>query len=331
MKLNLVQKQSFYYELGQFLKSGIGLPQAVEALAPETGNGPLRQILLRLQKLFLSGESVPSAFAQLRPAIGEMEVALISASSNSGRLEVALAYLSDYFGTLEELRATIVKKLTWPIVQLHIGVFILPVAQAIVSGDWTAYFVHCGAILGTLYAVGIALWMLAAFLAQAAQTSTGVDRLLRMIPLVGALRRNMALNRFCATYEMQLQAAVNLMDSLRSAADASQSALMRAEVTRVIPKVRAGSAFAPLIAGSRVFPAALQRVFRIGEETGTLDEDLRKWADYYRGAAMRKIEALGSWIPRIIGVMITLYIGYTIFESMKTSLVDPVNDMLKQM
>ena len=51
-----------------------------------------------------------------------MEVALISASSHSGRLEQALNYLSEYFGTLGELRASIIKKLIWPVIQLHIGV-----------------------------------------------------------------------------------------------------------------------------------------------------------------------------------------------------------------
>ncbi len=330
MKLNLVQKQSFYHELGQFLKSGIALPQAVEALAPEIGSGALRQLLQRLEKLFLAGESIPDAFAKLRPAIGEMEVALISASSNSGRLETALTYLSEYFGTLENLRAAIVKQTVWPIIQLHIGVFLLPLAAAFLLGDWPAYFLHCGLFLGTLYAGGFALWLLGAWLIRSARTNVGVDRLLRAIPLVGALRRNMALNRFCATYEMQLQAAVNLMDSLRSAADASQSAMLREEIQRIIPKVRAGSQVGPLLAGSRVFPPVLQRVFRLGEDTGSLDEDLRKWADYYRKAAVAKMEALGIWLPRIISILIVGYLGYSIVIAFKAGYTDPLNQILSE-
>lgn len=330
MKLNLTEKQTFYHELGQFLKSGIALPQAVEALAPDIGNRALRQLLVRLQKLLLAGETVASAFAQLRPTIGDMEVALISASSHTGRLEHALSYLSDYFGTLGELRATIIKKLLWPLIELHIGVLLVPIVPAVTSQDWSKYGLQCASIFAVIYALGIGLFLLASFLVKSAQTQPGADRLLRMVPLVGALRRNMALNRFCATYEMQMQAAINMMDGLRSAAEASQSALIRTEIERIIPKVRAGSSVAPLLAGSRVFPSALQRVFRIGEETGSLDEDLRKWADYYRKAAVAKMEALGSWLPRIITFCIVGYMIYAILTVFQQGYIGPVNKILQE-
>ncbi len=330
MKLNLSEKQTFYHELGQFLKSGIALPQAVEALAQDIGNRTMRQLLTRLQKLLMSGETVSTAFAQLRPAIGDMEVALISASSHSGRLEHALSYLSDYFGTLGELRTTIIKKLIWPVIELHIGVLLVPIVPAVTSGNWSKYLVQCGAIFAVIYGVGIGLFIVATFLMKSAQTQPGADRALRMIPLVGALRRNMALNRFCATYEMQMQAAINMMDGLRSAAEASQSALIRGEIERIIPKVRAGSSIAPLIAGSSVFPNALQRVFRIGEDTGSLDEDLRKWADYYRKAAVAKMESLGSWLPRIITFCIAGYMIYAILTVFQQGYIDPVNKILSE-
>ncbi len=258
-----------------------------------------------------------------------MEVALIGASSQSGRLEQALSYLSEYFGTLETLRATILKQITWPLAQLHIGVFLLPLPALVAGGDTAGYIAHCVIILGSLYAAGFLLWIGGVSLSRAARSNAGVDRLLRMIPLIGALRRNMALNRFCATYEMQLQAAINLMDGLRAAADASQSALMRDEVARIIPQVRGGSQVGPLLAGSKVFPNTLQRVFRIGEDTGTLDEDLRKWADYYRKAAVSKMEALGSWLPRIITILILMYLGYSIIMVFKGAFVDPLNALMK--
>ena len=43
VKLDLLQKQTLYHELGQFLRSGIPLSQAVEALAQDTRRGPLRR------------------------------------------------------------------------------------------------------------------------------------------------------------------------------------------------------------------------------------------------------------------------------------------------
>ena len=313
VKLSLRQKQTFYHELQQFLKSGIPLPQAVEALVPET-RGDVRRVLARLGEMLLRGMSVTDAFAGLRPAVGELEVSLISASGSSGRLEQAFIYLSNYFGTLETVRAGIVRQAAWPLIQLHLGIIVLNAVGMLFAGGFVlqTYLVQTVEALGVLYLGLFALWVISTTLLKMGQRDVFIDRLLGWLPLVGTMRRNLALSRFCATYEMQLQAAINIMDGLHAAADASQSARIRAAIEAVVPQVRAGAQVGASLTGSAAFPAALQRALRIGEETGSLDADLRKWADYYQSAAIRTLEALGTWLPRIGNLLIIVYLGYRI-------------------
>ncbi len=333
MKLSLPQKQTLYHELGQFLRSGIPLPRAVEALVPETGNGALRKVLRRLESMFLRGETVPGAFAQLRPAVGEMEVALIDASNSSGRLEQAFAYLANYFGTLETVRAGVVKKLAWPIIQLHIGILMMTaVRQYAVSGgvDPTAYLGECAKLLGILYGAGLVLWLVADAVVAAGRASAGTDQLLSALPLLGKLRRNLALARFCAVYEMQLQAGINVMDGLTAAADASGSARIKAGIRRVVPQVRGGMAVSEALGKASAFPTVLLRTFRVGEDTGSLDEDLRRWADYYQKAAVAALEAFGTWLARLISILILLYVGYLIVDAYNNILQGTYGKLLNE-
>ena len=313
MTLSLRQKQTFYHELEQFLRSGIPLPQAVEALLPETSYGSLRQVLERLLKMFLQGESVPDAFAKLRPIVGDMEVALISASSNTGRLEQSFVYLSNYFGALDGVRSKIIKGLAWPAVQLHIGVFVSNLIPLFAGGlTWNSYLLRCGLTLGACYAVAFGLWLGGSVLIGLGRTNTGVDYLLGRVPLGGKLRRNLALSRFCATYEMQLQGGINIFDSLKAAGDASQSARLGKVVERVLPQVRSGASFGSTLNGKGALPSALQRAIRLGEETGNLDENLRRWADYYQQAAVGALDAAAVWIPRLFYLLIAGYLIYCI-------------------
>ena len=317
VKLDLLQKQTLYHELGQFLRSGIPLPQAVEALAQDTRRGPLRQVLERLTRLFLGGESVPAAFAQLQPAVGTLELAMVEAASSSGRLEQAFAYLSNYFGSLETVRSKILSASWWPLFQLHLGIVVINAAGQLTRTytlDGALLGRQCGTAFGLLYGGAFLCWLGVVLLLKSARTNPGVDRLINLVPLVGRLRRNLALSRFCATYEMQLQAAINIMDGLRVAANASQSAQIRASVDGMIPLVRAGSSVGPLFAGQRVFPNALQRAMRVGEETGSLDEDLHRWADYYQTASFNALEALSAWVPRVVFLVIAVYLGYEIVQ-----------------
>ncbi len=333
MKLNLEEKQTFYHELGRFVRSGIAMPQAVESLAADS-RGAMRKAFDRLSELFLGGETTAGAFARLQPAIGPMEVTLIEASDRSGRLEHAFDYLSKYFGTLETVRAGIIKETRWPVVQLHLAAFILSFASDFVSGalggggfNVTHFLLQVTVILGIFYALIAAFVTGGLLLTRTARTSVAVDAFLAAIPLVGKMRRNMALGRFCAAYEMQLSAGVNAMDSLRAAGEASQSARVRSEVARMVPEMMGGVSIGTLVVGRPVFPVAFQRSIRTGEETGTIDADLRRWADYYQGAATEALEAAGAWLSRAVTLAILSFVGYmivTTFSKVMHATYDPL-------
>ena len=222
MKLSLSQKETFYRELEQFMRSGIPLPQAVEALVPETGGG-VRRVLKALLALLLKGQSIGDSFGALQPTFGTLEISIIQASANTGRLDQAFTYLSNYFGALEMLRAGVVRRTIWPVVQLHFGVFVINIGSYFLGGlTAEGYLLRCFGTLAVFYAAGLLAWALIAFLMRVARVNPVLDRALGMIPLLGKLRRYLALSRFCATYEMQLQAAINVVDAVRAASAASQ-------------------------------------------------------------------------------------------------------------
>ena len=335
MKLNLNEKQTFYHELGRFAQSGITMPQAVESLAADN-RGSLRQAFRKLSKLFVGGESVSGAFAQLSPAVGSMEVALIEASDRSGRLEQAFQYLANYFGTLDQVRAAILKQALWPVIQLHLAAIVLSFVSTYVvatiggGGEFNVmnFARQVVTTLGIFYVVaGIGITG-GYVLADAARTSAVVDALLAGLPLVGRLRRNLALSRFCATYEMQLSAGVNAMDSLHAAGEASQSARIRKEVARMVPEMMRGVSMGTLLPGRAAFPAAFQRSIRTAEDTGTLDADLRRWSDYYQKASVDALQAAGAWLSRIVSITIMIFVGYKIVTTYSLVLNTTVHSAL---
>ncbi len=141
----------------------------------------------------------------------------------------------------------------------------------------------------------------------------GVDRFLRMIPVYGKMRRSFALARFCATYEMQLASGVNIMDSLASAGRTSQSGLVREVVDRAIPLVRGGSQVGPLLMGD-AFTPDLVRTIMVGEETGKLDEELKRMAHGFQADAMSQLDLLGGIIAKGIYFAIMAYAAFLIIR-----------------
>ncbi len=309
MGLSLRQKRDFYHELGQLVRSGVPFPKAIDTLTERT-RGAMRLFLHGLRDAAARGETVGGAFGRQRGA-GAMEQSIIGASAHSGRLDEGCRMLSDYFATLEKARATIRQKLAYPLFMLHFGVFVLALPTFLANGA-RAYLVETFGFLGALWLGTLLLFLGLRQLLRAAGWNATIDRILLAIPFFGNLGRAFALARFCATYDMQLEAGINVIDSLTAAAGASRSAAMTEVVNATMAEVRTGAQVGPLLGRSRIFPDELIRAWRVGEETGRLDQELRRMTEEYEHKALRGIETFSDWLPKLIYIAIAGYIGYQI-------------------
>lgn len=308
MRLSHVEKESLYYELAQLARAGVPVSRALETLLEET-RGAVRKALERLRREILAGATIPEAFARTE-AFSQLELGMISAGDASGRLEQAFRYLSDHFAALQKARGALLRQSLYPIFVLHFGAIVLGLPELVGSGGMPGYLRQVGGFLAWVYGGIIFLAFSIFFLLRAGDYSPAVDRVLRLLPLAGKLRRSSALARFCAAYEMQLSAAVNIVNSLAAAAQASHSALIRRAVRRVTPQLTAGSPLGPLIRRADGFSAPLLRGLRLGEETGRIDEELTRWTTYYREDFFRRLASLSALIPRGLYIVVLCYLGY---------------------
>lgn len=309
MKLNLRQKERFYQQLGKLLRAGVPFPSALATLAGET-RGSLRRLIEHLRRATGRGDSIADAFASAQAAVSGLEAGIFLACERSGRLDEACRYLSEYFATLERARAEIFKKSAYPIFTLHFGVFVLALPSLFLGGTAAGYFKQTLSFLFAIYLVlGAAVFVVKAVI-KLAESSAAIDRLLRLLPAVGKLRRSFTLSRFCATYEMQLQSGVNVIDGLLSAAHASRSALVNDAVHRAVPAIRGGAQVGPELSRSSAFPREMMRAFRVGEDTGDLDEELKRMATEFHEQALSRIETVSEWLPRLVYLTIAIYLAF---------------------
>jgi len=311
VKLSLRQKADFYRELGQLVRSGTAFPNAIKILLNDT-RGPVRKLLVRLQGAVEQGKSVGEAFAEQYPAVSHLESSIIGACARSGRLDQGCVYLSGYFDRLDIARSFIIKKSLYPLFVLHFGVFMLALPILIPSGNVHGYLKQTLGFLAVLWGVAIIIALLGSILTFEGARSAGVDGFLRLIPGIGKLRRAFALSRFCATYEMQLQSGVNVIDSLTSAGNASQSGMVIAAVRKALPQLRGGAQVGPLLSGSNAFTPDMVRAIRIGEETGELDAELKRLADFFQQDAVSRLEFLAAFSAKALYFIVVVYTGWQI-------------------
>jgi type II secretory pathway component PulF len=303
-------KQQLYHSLAELLRAGVTFPSALEKLRP-SARGSTRTALARMHQALNSRKTVAEACASARPMIGPMEAAVLAAVERAGSLDHGLEQLADHFGALAEARRKLLAKLAYPAFVLLLGVVLLNAPQLVTSGV-EAYLRTTLATLGGVFAAVITALLLRSLIADAATISPLVERLVRLLPLVGGMQRAFAMSRFCLAYDLQLEAGINTFDALTAAAKASRSSLVRACVRRALPEIRAGAKAGPLLAWGDAFDPAVVQGILTGEECGRLDRELQRLAAEQRARAFTRLEALAEWLPRLVYLAVVGYVGWTI-------------------
>lgn len=207
--------------------------------------------------------------------------------------------------------------MVYPLFQFHFAVLILPIKEVVVGKGLSAYLKLVGYDFALAYSSAFFLFACIYTLVRMARTNVLSDALLRAVPVFGRIRRAFALGRFCATYEMQTQAGVNVMDGLSHAAAASQSALVLRAARKILPKIRMGEQVSPLLVKTGIFPQKMTRALRLGEETGKLDQELRRLTEEFQKEAFTRMEIVTDWLPKLLFLVIALYIGYEVVTMAK--------------
>jgi type II secretory pathway component PulF len=318
VRLSYREKQSLYHNLAQLLRTGVSFPSAVQKLAA-TSHGRLRRLLQKLHDSAIRGLTVAESFAEQRGTLGGMETSVVGAAERTGRMDHGLQQLAQYFEALAQARETVIRKAMYPLFVLHFGVLALATPTLINRGI-PAYTREVATILLFVYGVAVAIALVAPTLRDAGAISATADRMLRRLPLLGKVRRAFALARFCLIYEVQLDAGVNILDALQSAARASRSGMVRETVERALPEVRTGSQVGPLLAVSGVFPDSMMRAFLVGEETGGLDRELQRMASEYQAEALVRLETVTEWTAKLLYLGVAVYIAWRIVATYQSVL-----------
>lgn len=339
MPLSHREKQRFFDSLARLIRSGITLPAALDKLSGSADRG-LRSVIKPLRKSFAAGHTATEAFARLPRELGAMEVSVLGAAERTGRMDQVLHQLADYHGALAQARDQARAKLLYPAFLFHFGVLLLSLPRLLPKSELSteppglehglgAYLWATLGLFAAIYATGFLLLLFVRGLTRLAAENAALDRLLGWIPLVGGLRRNFALARFCLTYELHLGAGVNTPDALRTAGEASQSGTIRRAVGKAVPAVQSGAQVGEVLAEQGALPGSLIEGLLVGEESGQLDQVLSRLAATYQADAIASLHMVAEWLPRIIYLGVVAFLVVKIFQTLSQVYFGPLQKLIE--
>jgi type IV pilus assembly protein PilC len=137
-----------------------------------------------------------------------------------------------------------------------------------------------------------------------------LDAIILKLPVVGDLTQTAILERVCRILSSLLKAGVDLPRSMAVTAESANNSIYRTALEGIRVEMMEGQGLAAPIARTGLFPGAAQQMFRVGEETGTLDQQLEVAAEYYSRELETKVDRATALFEPAIIIFMGVIVGF---------------------
>ncbi len=318
----------FTRQFATMLKAGLPLLQAFDIVARGNMNPSLRRLILEIRAEVEAGSSLSHAFGRYPQYFDSLFCHMVAAGEQAGMLEPVLARLATYREKGLALRSKVRAAMFYPAAVLAVAVVVTAVIMVWVVPAFKAVFDDFGAelplptllvmagsdflvqwwwvILGSA-AVGSVLLYRA--WRRSARLQAAIDRITLRLPLLGTVLTKAIVARWSSTLATMFAAGVPLVESLDSVGGAAGNAVYHQATQRIASAVRSGTSLAGAMQQTQVFPAMIVQMVAIGEESGALDDMLRKAAEFHEAEVDVAVASLSSLLEPLIMVVLGTLIG----------------------
>jgi type IV pilus assembly protein PilC len=319
---------NFTRQLAVFMKAGIPIMEALEVIVEETQSKLLRKVILELIDSLRAGDTFATAASAHPEAFPNFYVGILESAELTGNLDEVLNQLADYIERDQKARSKITAALIYPAVVAGMSVVTVLVLTVFVLPRFTVFFKSLNAKLPfiTVMMMDASSFMLHWWYAELAfviiivvgytamrRSDRGraqLDGLLLKLPVVGQLTQTAILERVCRILSSMLKAGVDLPRSMAVTADSANNAVYHKALEGVREAMMEGQGLAGPIARTGLFPGAARQMFRVGEETGTLDQQLDVAAEYYNRELETKLERATALFEPAIIIFMGVVVGF---------------------
>ena len=318
----------FSRQLSVFVRAGVPIMESLDVIATETSDKMLQRVLYDMIERLQAGDTFASAAAAHPEAFPSYYIGILSSAELTGNLDMVLDQLADYLEREIEARGKITSAMIYPMVVFFMAIIVVVILATFVMPKFVVFFKSFNAKLplptrmllsvsnfvsNWWFAIlGLILVVVVGVIAMR-RTQVGkarIDSMILKLPILGDLVQTAIIERICRILSSMIRAGVALPDAMRVTAESSNNAVYRKGLAMVRDEMMEGQGLAEPLGRTGLFPGAARQMFRVGEETGTLDAQLATAATFYDRELDVKIKRFtGLFEPAVI-IFMGVVVGF---------------------
>ncbi len=259
-----------------------------------------------LEAAFQNGDGWGDSLEFAKLPLSYAELAILRASELSGKMPTAMRRIAVARRELAKVKRRMVMTMAYPIFMLHFAAVAFALSY-LVDGDTRAFLVSSGMVV-------VPVWMVTLFLALGAKLfPQGAKSVFRCLPVFSGYRKKWEAGTLCEVLASGFAAGMDVDHSWKIAANAADSPKLYRLADAVLQSIsEGGKASEGIAASGKLSPKGFEQLYRSGEETGNLEENLEAGAKRYFSDSKNQLFLASILYPKIVLIGIFGYIGYRI-------------------
>jgi type IV pilus assembly protein PilC len=325
-KVSLQDQVIFTRQLATMIDAGLAMVQSLQALAEQTTNKVMRDVIKDVTARVEAGDSFSEALVKHPKAFNKLYVCMVSAGEKGGLLAEILSRLATYLENSARLRRKVKSSMMYPttvtFVAISITIFLLVKVVPVFGDIFTSFgaklpgptqflislsnfvkkflipilLVMGGSVYGWLYFIktptGLAFW----------------DAKRIKLPIFGVIAHKICLARFTRTFASLIRSGVPILEVMSVVANTCGNVVMEKAIRTSMVDIERGESISVALAKHPVFPSMILRMISAGEQTGKIDSMLERISDFLD----EEIETILSGLTALIEPLLIVFLGVVV-------------------
>ena len=326
-KVALQDLVMFTRQLATMIDAGLAMVQCLQALAEQTSNKVMRDVIKDVCTRVEGGDNFSAALTKHPKVFTRLYVSMVDAGEKGGLLAEVLARLATYLENTARLRKKVKAAMMYPtavtIIAIAITIFLLlkvvPVFGEIYSGFGaklpgpTQFLIDISNLLKHYFlyiapAVALLIYGWFAYI----KTRPGRefwDRLRIRMPIFGSIAHKLCLARFTRTLASLIRSGVPILEVLNIVANTAGNVVMEKAIRAAASDIERGEGISSALGKHSIFPTMVIRMMTAGEQTGKIDAMLERVADFLDEEIETTLSGLTSLIEPLLIVFLGVVVG----------------------
>ena len=344
IKLKRQEVVLFTEELSDMLSAGLQLEPALKSMENRQELGNLKAVSFKIRQIVRDGVNFSVALKKVSPSFGPLYCSLAAAGEASGALDDILKRQAHYLKTLAELQARLILAMIYPAFLVIAGICVSIVFVTTLIPQLTSLIESSGGKipLGAAILIGISgfltKWWIVIVLTLVAgglffkfwkeneANKPAWDRIKLRLPMIGPVITSRFYVQFLETMANLVGNGLPLLRALELSRDATQNRSLRGELDKVIAQVGDGRSFSKALIRNGAFPPLLIDMISVGEQTGKIDQSLRRAAERYDKELDKDLQRIMALVMPTVLIIMAGLIG-TMAYLMITSIFQTISNI----